>query len=130
VSAENVELVKEIFARWRSGDSAFDAFDPNVEWDARHFPDGELFHGHEGMNRFVRMWIGTWEDYEIEVEELFDAGDSVVAFTRERGHGKGSAAPMEIAAAMVITLRDGAVVRWRAFFDRSEAFRAAAIDPP
>jgi ketosteroid isomerase-like protein len=129
VSEANVETVRAIFERWRSGDEALDAFDQAIEWDATHFPDGEVFHGRQGVQRFFRMWLGTWEDYELEVEALLDAGDKVVAFTRERGHGRGSNAPMEVAGGMLVTLRDGKVVRWEAFLDPAEALTRAGLPP-
>jgi ketosteroid isomerase-like protein len=129
VSEANVETVRSIFERWRAGDEALDAFDPAIEWDATHFPDGEVFHGREGVRRFFRMWLGTWEGYELEMEAVFDAGDKVVVLTRERGHGKGSSVPMEVAGGMLVTLRAGKVVRWQAFLDPGEALERAGLPP-
>ena len=127
MSEQNLDAVEAIFERWRAGDSALDAFDPAIEWDARHFPDGQIYHGHEGVQEFIRTWIGTWDDYDIEVEALHDAGDQVVMLTRERGLGKGSNVPMEVSGAMIVTLSEGKVIRWRAFLERAEAMEEAGL---
>jgi ketosteroid isomerase-like protein len=61
-------------------------------------------------------------------EELFDAGDRVVAFVRVEGVGKESGAPVETRIAHVHSFKDGLVCRVQSFADRDEALRAAGIE--
>jgi len=44
-----------------------------------------------------------------------------------RAHGRGSGAPIETAAAFVYEVRDGMIVRDRAFTSRNEALVAAGL---
>lgn len=129
MSQENVEMVRGQYEAWRRGNfkEALSAFDQAVEWDATHFPDGEVYVGHDGVQRFMRRWVGTWEDCELEVERLIDAGDDVVIFSRERGRAKGSGIEIEHRFGHVFTVRNRKIVRWRGFTDRAKALEAVGL---
>ncbi|MCD6016742.1 MAG: hypothetical protein K0R88_2826 [Solirubrobacterales bacterium] len=50
--------------------------------------------GPDGVRRFFRLWVGTFEGWAYEVEEVIDAGDAAVAvhihqWGRGRGSGRG-----------------------------------------
>jgi ketosteroid isomerase-like protein len=127
VSTANVEVVRQMlddYAR-RELDRALSAFSEDVEWESRI---GERFSGREGVAEAVRRWTGAFADYEFEVQELVDAGDSVVMVLRQVGRGKGSGAPVEMTMAWLYTLRDGKIIRVGMFADREEAL-AASGDP-
>ena len=88
MSEENIELV-------RQGIENIDAFwamlDEYVVWDHRGQPAPDLdgvYFGREAVIKASRHYWGTWTDYRVEVEELLDAGPSVVVILRERGRGK------------------------------------------
>jgi ketosteroid isomerase-like protein len=92
-----------------------------MEYDLTHFPDGEVYRGHDGVGEAFRIWIGTWEDYRMELDALVDAGDSeVIALVRELGRGKASGIELERPTAGVWTLRNGKVIRIR-FYERRQA---------
>jgi ketosteroid isomerase-like protein len=70
----------------------------------------------------------SWEDLVLEPVEFIDAGeDAVVVVSSMRGRGKGSGAPVDAPIAFLTELRDGKIVRDRAFFSRSEALQAAGL---
>jgi ketosteroid isomerase-like protein len=73
----------------------------------------------------VRRWTGAFADFAFEVEELIDAGDSVVMVLRQVGRGKGSEASVEMKMAWLYTVQDGRIVRVNMFADREEALAAA-----
>ena len=107
MSAANVEVVRAQYEAWKRGDyrEALAAFDEAVQWDATHFPDGQIYEGHEGVQLFMRRWIGTWEDYDMIVERYLDAGDEVVIYTRETGRAKASGIEVEHLFGHVFTRR-------------------------
>jgi ketosteroid isomerase-like protein len=128
---DNVEIVRGILDRWRQNDASLESFAADVEWDYTVFPDGRVVHGHEGMARFLRRWIGTWEQYELVVDDVIEAGrDRVVALTRERGRGKGSDAYVELEAGFLFSLSEGKVVRFKGFLDRAAVLEAAGLTKP
>jgi ketosteroid isomerase-like protein len=131
MSQENVEIVKEFTRSFEEGDRDAwrDYFAPDVVWDtsASSMPSAGVFHGHEGMERFFRDWLGTWRDYEITPREYLDAGDSVVLVFRQRGTGRESGVQIERDFFGVYDLRETKVVRYHQYESREEALEAAGL---
>jgi uncharacterized protein len=129
MSQENVEIVHRHIEAFLSGDNnaALAAYDPGVEWDVSIRPEGRVYRGHAGVVEAMRTWIGTWEDWTMEVEEIIDAGDRVLLVDRQMGRGKGSGAPLDQQTFWVYTLREGKIVRVKWFATRQEALEAAGL---
>src|SRR5262245_22372568 len=94
MSRDDVETVRTFTALFAGGDRDAwrEYFAEDVVWDtsASQMPTAGVYHGHEGIERFFREWLGAWDDYGIEVDELIDADGSVVVAFRQRGVGRGS----------------------------------------
>ena len=43
--------------------------------------------GHDGVMQAFAKWLGPWDEYHVEVDELTDLGDHVLANTRHHGRG-------------------------------------------
>ena len=132
MSQENVEVVKAFMAPFAAGDRDVwrDYFDPDVVWDtsASEMPAAGVYHGHEGVERFFREWLGAWDEYEIETREYIDAGDSVVLVFRQSGMGRGSGVRTERDFFAVYDLSASKVIRYRMYESRRDALEAAG--PP
>jgi|SRR5919198_1346082 ketosteroid isomerase-like protein len=131
MSQENVEIVKEVMSRFEAGDREAwrERFDPAVVWDTStsEMPAADVYHGHEGVERFFRDWLGTWTDYAVETHEYIDAGDAVVVVFRQSGTGRGSGVSVERDFFGVCDLRKSKVVRFRLYESREEALEAAGL---
>ena len=131
ISEQNVELVKLFTGLFEAGDrNAWrDYFDPDVVWDtsASNMPSAGIYHGHEGIDRFFREWLGAWSDYRIEPREYIDAGGSVVIVFRQSGIGRGSGVRTERDFFGVYDLIDSKVVRYRQYESRKEALEAVGL---
>lgn len=130
--AGNVELQRELLSRAvEDPDAYFDRVADDVEWDLRDTtsPMAGLYHGRDEVRDLYRRWAGAFSDWHFHVDRLIDAGDDVVAFVTEHGHGRGSGVEVEMKRANVTTFRDGKVVRFRSFSSREDALRAAGLDP-
>ncbi len=135
MSRENVEVVRASFEAFRAGDydRALEPFDAKVEYDLTHFPEGRVYQGREGVVEAFRTWMGAFEDYRQELDELIDAGgDHVIAVVREFGRGKGSGVETERSTAGLWTLRDGRAIRIRFYDTKEDALRAigSESEPP
>jgi ketosteroid isomerase-like protein len=130
VSAENVEIVKGIFARWERGDfSSVDWADPEIEFTMPG-PDPKVHRGIEAMARAWADWLRAFKAFGIEPTEFHDAGDRVVVGQVFRGEGRGSGLPLDdITGACVFTLRDGKVVRFAGYTTIERALADAGIEP-
>jgi ketosteroid isomerase-like protein len=129
MSEENVEIVRrsaDAFQR-RDFPAVIECFDPDVEYDMRIRPDGRICRGMDEVQKAFRTWLGTWDDYSINFEEVIDAGDNVVAVFTEAGRGKGSGMNIEQRLATVHTVRDGKIVSVRIFRSKAEALEAAGL---
>jgi ketosteroid isomerase-like protein len=90
-------------------------------------PSAGIYHGHEGVERFFREWLGTWTDYKMEAREYIDAGDSVVVVFCQGGIGRGSGVETERDFFGVYDLTDSKVVRYRQYESRKDALEAVGL---
>jgi ketosteroid isomerase-like protein len=130
MSQENVEIVREMLDAFNRGDyeASLAFLDEHVEWhDPPHVPGAGVHRGPEEVRRWFLRWMGAWESYTAEAEELIDAGDQVVVVHYERGRGKVSGAEVDQRFANLFDLRDGRIVSRRPFLDRTEAVEAAGL---
>jgi ketosteroid isomerase-like protein len=88
-----------------------------------------VYHGHEGVRAYWRNWLSAWSDLDFELQDVVDAGDEVVALIRnQRQWGRHSGIVTEVQPyGLVFTIRDGKVVRWRAYPDQDSALEAAGL---
>jgi ketosteroid isomerase-like protein len=90
--------------------------------------EGRLtFEGSQAVMEFVRRLRETWDDYRLDVEELIDAGDRVLAVVVRHGRGRVSGAEVSDRIFHVWTFRDGAVVALDSLRDRAEALALAGL---
>jgi ketosteroid isomerase-like protein len=130
VSQENVEIVRDIYERWREGDfrANADVFDPLVLFVMRReFPDAGTYLGRERLAEYTRGFLESWSRITIEAEEITDAGDTVVAAICQRGVGEESGAATELRYFQVWSFRGGKVIRLEGFRERAEALEAAGL---
>ena len=131
MAASNAEVVRGCFEAFRDGnyELAMQALAPDVEYDLSHFPEGNVYNGHDGVREAFRLWLGAWEDYRQELDELIPSGDKVLVVGREIGRGKGSGAEVERGIFAVWTFRSGKGIRIRFFGSREEALREEGMRP-
>jgi ketosteroid isomerase-like protein len=127
VSGENAAIVQRAFDAYQRGDE--DAMFALTATDivVTQFPDQidvRDYHGHEGLRHVMTEWIGTWEDWSIELLRAGEVRGVVLATALQRGRGRASGAPMQTEVAFLFTVRDGLIVRWRMFHSEREALDA------
>jgi ketosteroid isomerase-like protein len=133
MSQENIELLRAMFEKLgRHGENPealYELLDAEVVWDTSGlgFPDGSVYHGHEGVRTFWRRWRGTWETWEFWPEKLIDAGDSVVILMHQRGRGKGSGVEVEERHGQIWRFRDGKIVHHAQYRELDQALEAAGL---
>lgn len=126
----NAEIVRTGYEAWNRGDreALFAALDPEIEW---RLPDSGMntgtYRGHEGVGELIESYLEAFEHFTVEVEQVFEAGDRVVAFVRASARGKASGVDVETRPAHLWTLRAGRAVRMEVFPARDQALEAAGI---
>ncbi len=131
MSQENVEIVRRAFSAYinQGGvDAAVDYYAEDcVIEDFPEMPESATYVGREGLRERDQHFGDMWEDWVVEPVEFIDGGDVVVAVIAMTGHGRGSGAPLDALAVFVMEIRDGKVVRDRAFTSKSEALEAVGL---
>lgn len=117
----NIEVIQELYRAFREKD--YDAFlsmsTEDLEWVQNEgFPGGATRRGaSEVIEKVFKANNNNWKDFAYQIEEVLDAGNSVVVIGRYTGHNRISGKSMSAAAAHVYDFRDGKVCRFRMFAD-------------
>jgi ketosteroid isomerase-like protein len=131
MSQENVEIVRRRYEHLAAtGDFLTETTALDFVWDMSKFrgwPEQQTYEGVEGARVFLRNWLEAWDDWELELEALHDAGDRVVAIVRQRGRSKTSGLPVDMAFGQVWTIRDGEFARMEMYADPVEALEAVGL---
>jgi ketosteroid isomerase-like protein len=129
MSKRSLELIRDaIDALNREGPKGILPFlDPEIELRDPDLPGGGSFHGHDGIVDYLAQLEDSFQGFQSEIEELYDAGDRVVGFLRNYGRGRGSGVEVEIRDAHTWTFRAGKIVHWRTYLDRNEALADAGL---
>ena len=90
-----------------------------AEWPEA--PGARTFQGPEGVRRAFEGWFETWGWMQVDVEDIEEAGERVMATVFQRARGSASGAEVTIRAWNVYEFRDGKVWRLRLFTDRESA---------
>ena len=130
MSHENLELVRRMTDAFLAGDgpAALALMHPDVEFEANARPDAGVWRGPDGVRRAIAEWIGTWDDYSLEIRDYVEIPDGrVLVLWTERGRGKGSGIPIEHDGGYVVTLREGEIARIHMYNDAGEALAAVGL---
>ena len=130
MSQENVEAFKRGLEAGNRGDveTLLQELDPAVEWhSALHaLLGGEqtVFRGHDGVREMLRDLNEAFGEIHIEISEIRDLGDGLVAIGRTRTRGKASGAETETPLAFVTKVKNGKTILLRAYLDPREGPRS------
>jgi ketosteroid isomerase-like protein len=105
-------------------DAVMSFYAPDCVWEME---TGTL-EGVTATRAFLEEWFGSYEEFEMEVEELLDLGNGVVfAVIRQRGRPVGSSGQVQMRLASVTERREGLGVRATSYTESDiEKARAAA----
>jgi ketosteroid isomerase-like protein len=121
----------EIVRRWGEAfDDDAGAFSelthPQVEWmpfEDNHTPS-------LGLERALAIrqgWLDAWEEHHIDIEDIVEGGDDVLATVVLIGRGKESGVGVDVRLYGHFRIADGKVVYFYEHLDRGEALRAAGL---
>jgi ketosteroid isomerase-like protein len=131
MSQENVDVILRGIEYFREhGDFTDENVSPDFVWDMSTFagwPEKQVYEGLDGAREFMRVWLEAWEDWEIEMVEIHDAGDQVVAVMRQRGHSRSTGLEVDMVFAQVFVFEDGLQTRMRMYASGEEGLKATGL---
>jgi ketosteroid isomerase-like protein len=140
VSQENVELVRsallpvgvDLVPLTRSGE-LLNLIDPTAAAPdlevAFATPAGPMteFRGLDGFIQGWSDWMIPWASYQVDIKDMLDAGDRVVALVTLSGQTLHDAVRIEQPGAGVFTVTGGRIVRVEFHLDQREALESAGL---
>jgi uncharacterized protein len=130
VTSDNVRVVRGGIEAFIRGDveRALEMVHPDiVSVRTAPLPDPQTYHGPDGVLRMYTDWTADFEDFEMWIGEVIDAGDRVLVELAQRGTGKASGAHVEGRFWFVYTMVDGRAVRQDVYGSREQAVRAVGL---
>ncbi len=132
MSQENIEILRGGY-EWFRLKKKFPAHlaAPDFTWDMSHFhgwPEQQVYQGVAGADAFLADWGSAWDDWQLEIDSLHEAGDRVLALVRQHGRSKISGMLVEMSMAMIWTFRDAKETRVECYSNRSEALKAVGLE--
>jgi ketosteroid isomerase-like protein len=131
MSQENVEIVRKAFQAFETGgveatlaylslDVTFYAF---PEW-----VEASEYRGHGGVRDVFALWTENFDEFVLEIQELRDAGDRVVALYEQSGRIRDSGIPLRQSVGGVFSeFRNGEIGEASFFLSWDEALEAAGL---
>jgi ketosteroid isomerase-like protein len=130
MSQENVDAIRasyEAFNR-RDFDALFEFYDPDIIWEQdERFVEPGTHYGHTGVRHVFGSIFESFEDFQVEVEEIFDLGDRILAILRISGTAKLTGMELATPGGHLFWFGDGKVVKLQLFVDPAEAREAAGV---
>lgn len=126
------QLIRDGYAAFARGD---------MEWIRRTLhPDFELhtifvstgsdvYRGPDALVEYAADMADAWETWNIDVVDLLDAGNEVVAVVAISARGRGSGVTLHQRFAVVWSFRDGKLLQAVSYASVDEAMRAAGLEP-
>ena len=131
VADQNVEVARRTFEAIRRRDIAelLELYYPDIEFEPLTGTEVEIggYRGHAGVQRYFEEITLVWEEMLPHADDVRAAGDHVLILGGCAVRGRGSGAITDNPMAWVLTLRDGKVVRHRAYRSREEALDAVGL---
>jgi ketosteroid isomerase-like protein len=104
--------------------------DPNVEWDTaiERGLAGGVYHGHKGMRENWNLMRTEFDDFSIQADEIRDLGDErVLTLAHIQFRGQASGIMVESQLALLMTIRNGKIVRSEDYLSHAEALKAVGL---
>ncbi len=131
MSEENIEVVRRVYEGVTARLKVHrELFDPDLELDQTEVPLDVVgvSRGLEAAEESLREYWETFEDFQIEVEEVMHADEAqVVTAVRDGGRIRGSDAEVWNRFFHVWTFGNSKIIRLSIHMDRNQALEAAGL---
>ena len=133
MSQQNMNVVRTVYDALAKGDvpTVMQAMDPQIVWkEAENFPyaDGNPYVGPDAVVEGVlKRLAAEWDYFNVKVDEMLDAGDSVVALGRYEAKNKSTDAEINAQFAHVWKLNDGKASSFQQYADTAQVRSAVGV---
>jgi ketosteroid isomerase-like protein len=129
VSQENVDAFLRDLEAFQRGD--FETWIANFAEDGEFIPRRTRiqgsYRGRAGLREFLADNVENFDLFRPKYDFVHGVGDRVIALGKTRLRGKGGGVEIEVPSALVLTFRDGKVVKFEDFGDKRKALEAVGV---
>jgi ketosteroid isomerase-like protein len=130
-SHENVEIVRRgYYGALNRGDlgAAASQLAPDAEIvTALSAVEGGSYHGRQGLRKWWEDFFQLFADAHLAARDFTAIGDLVMATTTVHARGRGSTVDVEQEFTHLFRLRDGKIVWFKSYIERTAALEAAGL---
>jgi ketosteroid isomerase-like protein len=129
VSQSNVELARGAFRAFEQRDmkAIEETCTPDVEFDwSRRLLDPMVVRGYDGIRRFFEEVDGIFDEIVFEEDEIVEFGDDVLVVSTGRFRGRSSGVDVTAHGAILLTIRDDKLARFRFYQTKEDALEDLA----
>jgi ketosteroid isomerase-like protein len=127
VTQENVEIAQRWLGSFDGDAEVFrGTLHPDIEWypfEDNHTPS----YGIEGAMRIRNGWLDAWEEMQVDLEQVVDSDDCVVASVHVTGRGRSSGVEVDVRLHLLFTIRDQKIAYVFEHTERAAALKAAGL---
>jgi ketosteroid isomerase-like protein len=120
----STDLVRAIIAALNRGDvdGMLARMDPDFEWrPLEASPVARVYQGHDDVRRYIEDWLTIFDGVRIDVDDLSDVADRVVAVVHGHGRGRASGLQLDNSFCQVWTVSGGTAIAMEEHATREEA---------
>jgi uncharacterized protein len=131
VSQSNLELARGAFRAFEQRDmkAIEETCTPDVEFDwSRRLLDPIVVRGYDGIRRFFEEVDGIFDEIVFEEDEILEFGDDVLVVSTGRFRGRSSGVDVTAHGAILWTIRDGKLARFRFYQTKEDALEDLASE--
>lgn len=127
MAQSDVEIVRSMYEAFHGGDAeaALAHFDADVVVDATIRVDSATGQGREELATIIGQWVGSFEEWREEIEEIRDLGSQVCVIAIQRGRGRGSGVEIDDRYALLYEVRGDKIASLTMYRSPAEALAAA-----
>ena len=130
MSQENVEVVRRAIEAFnqRDVDEMVRDWDPEIEvdWSRSRGLNSGIYRGQEAVLGFWQTFFEVFDRITVSPDEFIECREYVVVPNRARFRGR-DRVKVETQSAVVVTLRNGRIVKWRLYQEKAEALHAVGL---
>jgi ketosteroid isomerase-like protein len=90
---DRLEAIRGVYDEWKRGNyrAGSELYDPDLTMELHSpIPEAGIYEGTEGLQRYMRSFLGTWKDYKIAAVDLKEFGDTILVQVHHGGEASGA----------------------------------------
>jgi ketosteroid isomerase-like protein len=120
------DTIQGVYDEWSRGNlrAGAELYDTQMTLEVHvPIPDAAVFEGRDGLQRYMRGFLETWQEYEVRAVEIREEGDTVLVRVHHRGQASGL--PVENNYYQAWTFAGDRVIRMDIAYDPETALAGA-----